>query len=129
MNQEGKKKQIIFIIIAFFLIGGIFYWFAYRPARIRHDCSWVKRVTPATPAQPAITKKDVEDGKREYDKCKKNPQTPNDGSYLSIFENLWCNDLLKKERLAIPAQPESVWYQKANKETYDFCIRENGLWR
>lgn len=63
------KKSFIFTILALFLIGGAFYWFAYRPAKIRHDCSWVKWIDPATLAEPAITKEDVKNSQLEYEKC------------------------------------------------------------
>ena len=42
------KKSFIFTVLALFLIGGAFYWFAYRPAQIRHNCSWVKWIDSET---------------------------------------------------------------------------------
>lgn len=108
------KKYIILLII---IIGFLFYWYAYLPGKIRHECSWVRRVTTATSAQPAITKEDVENSKVEYDKC------VNEGRGGRLF----CEYMLKQEGPAIPAKPEQVWYEKADSAEYNFCIHEQGL--
>lgn len=124
------KKSFIFTVLALLLIGGVFYWFAYRPAKIRHDCSWVRVVDPAKPAEPAITQEDVKNSQLEYDKCIVNEAKPEDyqGGRKFFFSAFPCETKLEKERPAIPAKPERVWYRKeADKDEYNFCIHEKGL--
>ena len=48
-------------------------------------------------------------------------------SFLSAEEKTLLGDLLKQEGPPIPAKPEQVWYRKAIKTEYDFCIHEKGL--
>jgi hypothetical protein len=85
----------------------------------------VKHITAATPAEPEIEEDDVETVKRAYNQCK------NNAAYINNYWNKYfCDNLSNgKGRPAIPAQSEGFWYKAATEETYDFCIRENGLWR
>ena len=57
ISKIGKfdKGKCFLFILGLALLAGWFYWFAYRPARIKHDCSWVKRHKNAIPARPAMT--------------------------------------------------------------------------
>lgn len=135
MNNEIKnvlfKKSFILIVLILFIISVMFYWFAYRPSKIRHDCSWVRMVNPATIAKPAITEEDIKNSQLEYDKCVKELAELNkyNTGYKRIFTNdgIMCDDLLKKERPFIPAKPERIWYKKARENEYNFCIHEKGL--
>ncbi|GEM_PF-2341910 len=171
MKELIRNKTFIVSIFLLLVIGGVFYWFAYRPAQIRHECSWVKRISgtstydldneyqrlfPEKTQQKktiiiekssAITKEEAEASQLEYEKCNKNPQSYKHGRYISPlssfdeeFAKVWgtapvtsndlfCDQFLKTERPEIPAHPEQIEYQKANKEQYEFCIREHGLWR
>lgn len=38
-------KQIIFILIVSVVLGGVFYWFQWRPAKIIKDCERSARIT------------------------------------------------------------------------------------
>ena len=136
MNNEIKnvlfKKSFILIVLILFIISVMFYWFAYRPSKIRHDCSWVRMVDPAIPTKPAITKEDVKNSQLEYDECTKELaelNKYNNSSRKRIFTNdgIRCDSLLKQERQLIPAESERIWYKKANKDKYNFCIHEKGL--
>jgi hypothetical protein len=122
MKKIFFNKTFIFTVLALILLGGLFYWFAYRPTQIRHDCSWVKRVNPSTPIQPAITKEDVEASKIKYNECINERKNRGD-----LFKGLFCDSLLKQERPIIFATPETYWYAKANQNEYNFCIHEKGL--
>ncbi len=153
--SNGKIYLVISLLFIVIIGGGAFYWYEFRPAKIRHDCSWVRKVNPAEPALPAITKEDVEKGKQEYLECLKTEadkatlsesldnyiktgsvNTPkeentawdklNNDSH-NYFVGLFCDRSLKQERPAISAKPEQAWYKEANKNEYDFCIHEKGL--
>lgn len=138
MKKVLSNKIFIFSVLIILLLGILFYWFAYRPSKIRHDCSWTKRIDPAKPIAPAITKEDVENSKLEYDECiVSQAKLKNEHGYISMFNDAGeyansfygvnCHTLLKQERPAIPATPEQVWYQEADEYEYDFCIHEKGL--
>jgi len=114
------KKTFIFTILALILIGGSFYWFAYRPTKIRHDCSWTKVTEPA---KPAVTKEEAEASRLKYDGCKEREREDGNNPY-GIKTTSFCDISLKQES---PAIPKKVWYRKANKDEYNFCIHEKGL--
>ncbi len=135
------NKLFIFTTIVLIVIGIAFYWFAYRPSRIRHDCSWVEGRKAATSEQPAITKQDADDSQVQYGKCNdKYPDHDFGGSMQDLLDSAnvevaiikefgvkRCKDLVKYERPIISAQPESVWYRPATDKEYNFCIRDKGL--
>lgn len=37
---KENKKKISLILLGFFLLCGWFYWFQWRPAKIRSYCDW-----------------------------------------------------------------------------------------
>lgn len=130
MKNLFVNKFYILTILIFVLVVGVFYWFAYRPARIKHNCSWVRMVSPATPIIPAITKDEASNSQLEYNKCVASESKPENNQgvgYRSMWADFACGHLLKKESPIVPAKSEQVWYRKANKTEYDFCIHESGL--
>lgn len=140
MEKIFQNKLFVLTVLLLILVGGVFYWFAYRPARIRHDCSWVKQISPAMPAEAAITKEDADASQREYNECLGRYPAPieKQGFDLSAFPGsaidalnakYKCDGLLKQERPAAPAKPETEWYREAREKEYDFCIHEKGLLR
>lgn len=38
MKNPLANKQFIYIILAILMIGGLFYWYEWRPSNIRQDC-------------------------------------------------------------------------------------------
>lgn len=38
---KQNKYRVLLILLGLLLISGWFYWYELRPARIRHDCSWI----------------------------------------------------------------------------------------
>ena len=140
LKQNWFRVAIIGLLLLF--MGGLFYWFAYRPANIRHECSWTRRVNPATPTENAITREEADASKIKFDLCIQElpvkQKTTRNGFDFSAFElspypsaidKLNCESLLKKEHPVIPAKPEEVWYGEATKQDYEYCVREHGLWR
>ncbi|KKQ66847.1 MAG: hypothetical protein US86_C0003G0090 [Candidatus Daviesbacteria bacterium GW2011_GWA2_38_24] len=45
-----NKRLLIIVIITLFTF--LFYWYELRPARIRHDCSWVQHPDDPTRWEP-----------------------------------------------------------------------------
>lgn len=128
-----NKKYYFLAILIFVLVVVVeaFGWFEIRPSNIKHECSWVRMVDPAIPAEPAITKEEAENSKLEYNRCISNQTVPeNDGWAQANLEakRAMCERfVLKQERQAILAQPEHEWYRKARETEYNFCIHEKGL--
>ncbi len=92
-----------FVCILLILAGGLFYWYEYRPAKIKHDCSWINRHSDPIIARDGKSKEEIEN-------CKK------DGG-------LFC-DLFSE---STPAQPAKDWWEQATLKEYNFCIHEKGF--
>lgn len=111
------------ITVILILITGIFlYYYIFRPPMVRRDCSWIEVRVPAVPEQPAISKEEAQDSLDGYNKCLSESKRKDDP-----FSGLFCDDLLKKERVMVPARPAYTYLRKATVSEYNFCIHENGL--
>lgn len=42
MSKVRLALKVIVIVLILGLIAGVFYWFEYRPTKIRKDCSWIE---------------------------------------------------------------------------------------
>ena len=135
------KFRYLSLFLVITILGLVFYWYGYRPSKIKQDCSWVKVVEKAIPEKFAITSEDVEDSLIKYDEC-----IERNGGKIGLEDALdsyietgtWdelnkaaainlCEQLIKVEREAIPAIPEREWYREAEKDEYIFCLHSNGL--
>lgn len=105
LKQNWFKAYLLAIIVV--MAGGVFYWFEWRPAKIRHDCSWVKRHADAA---SEITQK-------QHDECIANLTSSERGG---IYSDFLCGSVRS-------AQPAKDWWEEAIKPEYDFCIHERGL--
>lgn len=101
--MEILKKYWLIILLAFAIIGGLFYWYEWRPVKIKHDCSWVHKYSDPIPASPGKSKEEI-------DNCKKEGK-------------MFC-DLFSEQT---PAQPAKDWWEPASTKEYTFCIHEKGL--
>lgn len=54
LKIKENKNRIFLILLVLFLISGWFYWFQFRPAQIKHDCSWVQIEDGSGRWRPAI---------------------------------------------------------------------------
>lgn len=63
--MEKIKQNWIIILFSLLLFGGLFYWWEWRPAHIRQECSWVKRSSE----QPAKTWYEPEKNPDKYQFC------------------------------------------------------------
>lgn len=126
-TKFNYKKKLLLILLGMFLLVGWFYWFQYRPAKIRHDCSWVKRHEDAIPAIPSKT---VEELKAEglIKDCKKEPKT--NYKYLPQLNEsceYFNNQIIQKYKSSKPAEPAKDWWEEATEQEYKFCLHNKGL--
>jgi len=105
------KKYLLIILSLIIIFCGLFYWYEWRPTRIKHDCSWVEKHSNFI---PEVTQKQVDE---ENTNCLK---IKNDNSNK-------FNKYLTCDKVTSPAQPAKTWWEKASKNEYDFCIHEKGL--
>lgn len=113
----------LFIILLIVILLSAFYWFEYRPAKIRQECSWVIQHQEATPYIPAVPEKSKEQLIAEgvYQDC-----SSQSGALLKTF----CehkNRSFEAGSPAIPAKEAKSWYDKATAQEYEFCIKSKGL--
>jgi hypothetical protein len=139
--NTGMNRTLSFNIAGIILVilSLSFYWFAYRPSRIKHDCSWVKVITPSIPAYPALTENQLQAQGLLKD-C------TFDDTVLSVsFDEaiqkrkaeLWAK--LKQEceqgnkriiqdySVARKEIPSKENWRKATDTEYKFCLRDKGL--
>jgi hypothetical protein len=102
----SKKLLIIIVILVIVLAGFAFFWYEWRPAKIKHDCSWVKRHSDPIPERLPKSQEEIDACKKE---CSGQP---------------FCCLAFS---LSHPAIPEKNWWEEASPEEYIFCIHEKGL--
>lgn len=107
-NDWWKISALAIFIIA---IVGWFYWYGFRPAQIRHDCSWVKKHAGEW----------LERTQSQYDECMNNCKNRpiSDNSLLFSFP-CSCEQ-------PHPYRSPIDWYEPASSAYYTFCIHEKGL--
>lgn len=116
-------KFLVFILI--FVGLAAFYWFEYRPTKIRQECSWVKKHQDSIPFEPAKTEEQLR-AEGVLDDCSQ-------ASYVGkTFDfNDFCEHrnktIIESYKEETPEQPARDWYEKANIQEYEFCIRSKGI--
>lgn len=117
---KKSPKLLFFWLMSIFLIlilSTVFYWFEYRPSKIRQECSWVQKHQDATAYIPAKTENELKEEGTFMD-CSK----ISTGAFKDFCEHR--NKSFGKEVLAQPARD---WYEKATTSEYEFCIKSKGL--
>lgn len=120
MKITSKCYLAPLMFISFLLIAG-FYWFEYRPAKIKHDCSWKlvhQDAEPATPEKPY------------YSKEEKEQILGNSLKNLDFWEKMNNDIALEHLNDVYPghdAVPGKDYWTKTSETEYTFCIREHGL--
>ncbi len=106
-------------------MGGWFYWYEVRPAKIRHDCSWVKHTSGFVDAIPAMTEDEL---------WQKGLLRDCSTAYESVFYEsvtTLCESsnsrIIEKYKNAIDAVPAKEWWEPANPKEYAFCLHDQGL--
>ena len=112
------------------LISALFYWFQYRPSRIKHDCSWIREYTEAIPYRPAMTEVELKD-KGFLKDCSTNGNFDNWISKRAEGVRSICESdnqrLIDEYGTDRPAVSANEWWRKARSEEYQFCLHDNGL--
>jgi hypothetical protein len=106
---ESNWFKLSLILITMITISSIFYWFEWRPAKIKHDCSWVRKHSDAV---TQITQE-------QYDKCCRENQEKSPFS-----DRYYCSYNCTNPRSAKPAND---WHEPASSTYYGFCIHEKGI--
>jgi hypothetical protein len=109
------KKQIFIFIASLLVLSGWFYWFQYRPSKIRQECSWIEHRSPAIQERSPKSEEEL----RKQGLLK-------DCSTFNTFPEL-CEQMNRELIEGNQAEPAKVWKEKAKKEEYEFCLHENGL--
>lgn len=124
-------KKIINLksLFILFVLSLLFYWFQWRPSKIKQDCSWVKHHTDAIQAREGLTESQLKEKGMLVD-CPL--QTQQEGVQLfelykntpnCYFENRRTIELNKP----IWYVPAKDWWEKATKDEYTFCLHDKGL--
>lgn len=130
---KENKYRVFLILIALLLLSGWFYWFQFRPAQIKHDCSWVKHTNEAIPARPTMSEEEL-----KAEGLIKNCSEEETKGYKSIFENPYLSilknecprknkQIIEEYKTARPAIPVKNWWVQADEYEYKFCLHDKGL--
>ena len=102
------KKIVIASISGVFLVSVAFYWFQWRPSKIRQECSWIKKHTDSLKGTT------TEEAQKFKEECLKKAKTE--------FAVTLCNI-----DIAHSPQPAKDWYEPAKEAEYNFCLHSKGL--
>lgn len=111
MKLPKINAKFILILVGLVLVVGWFYWYEWRPAKIRQDCSWVKKY-----GSERILREDLSEEERAIIKAE--PKS-------NLLESYRYEKVNNFDRFYID-KPVEYW-AKANDEEYKSCIREKGL--
>lgn len=127
-----KHTVLIIFLVALIILpisGGLFYWYEYRPAEIRRECSWVRKTEPAKPGQKALSENEL----RERGMLKECRKPDTDSSWLVERVYGICtheNDqIISQYKLDVDPIPEKEWWEEAHRIDYEFCIKSKGIER
>ncbi len=110
-----KSVGILLLIIA--LMGFSFYWFSWRPEKIRHNCSWIERTE-----QEKVLRSDLT---AEQKQILENYPTPTG----KLFDDYNAEEAFRKQYNtdSFYTTVSKLYWDQATDEEYKICIREKGL--
>lgn len=121
-------------MLTILVISGLFYWFQFRPSKIKHDCSWIAKHEDAVPERPAMTKEELlEKGMIQNcdilvdDPIDPNAIIPSMGTRRIQYCKRDTDPVVESYKKTIPAKPAKDWYEPSTDSQYKFCLRDNGL--
>ncbi len=131
------------IILALLVLGGCFYWFEWRPAEIKKECSYVPYKVEAV---TELTQETIDKEKADLDACvRKYPTIVTKGVPVDInrpsgrlgeyFDSLTSEKMATQcesmpnsyGEIARSASPARIEYRDANLSEYNFCLHSRGL--
>ncbi len=121
------------VSIAIVMITGLFYWFEYRPSKIKQQCSWIEEKTEAVPYRKAMNRGEmILNGLLEDCTKETFANNPNWNSLEKIeLEKRLCEVLndskVKEYSVEQEAIPSKSWWRKATTKEYEFCLHSRGL--
>lgn len=116
---------LLALVGATILIGGSFYWFEYRPAQIRSQCSWT---TDKKPDIPPFEGKTQEQADKENAALIKKCAGKNIDETLLSVDTALCNIAGKIAPKPSRAGKQGEEYVRVSTEKeYTTCLRHNGL--
>lgn len=130
------KKILIPTVLLLLILSFSFYWFAWRPAQIKHECSWIKHHNDAVSARPAMTMDQIKATELLMECPNDTPSiSPNNNVNRNIVVPLGVPNFCERHNQviiddyskSIQAVPARDWYEKATDEEYKFCLRNKGL--
>ncbi len=140
--------KVIMFILLILIFSALFYWFQIRPARIKHDCSWIKTHVDKVPAKPGKTPQQIaadsglslEDQQRaiKIAKGEIDPKKEIGNSDLSNpvdtlkqnLDTMALKDIGGRLINGIPAEKEVPAFdypREATPKEYTFCLHSKGL--
>lgn len=127
MTLMRNKPFLLLVLISLFLG---FYWYEIRPAKIRHDCSWVKVVEEGAPPRPAMTEDELRQ-KGLLEDCSKWYKSIFEGNEFAAGFRSSCEDENKRKIEEYKTPREAIspkeWWRKAREEEYKFCLHDKGV--
>lgn len=130
------KKIFISTVLLLIIFVFSFYWFAWQPSQIKHDCSWIKVTDLAVPAYSAMTEDELR-AKGLLKDCTLPTPTqilPKSSNVTNLFDYLLPNLCEDNNKIIIQEYskpheeiPEKISWRKAEDEEYKFCLRDKGL--
>lgn len=104
------------------VVGGWFYWFAWRPVQIRKDCAWVHVQIPAVAAIPPDPSVVIPSPTQEP-----SPTIKLTG-LLALTPYQGDQDIgeLIRKKNGTPRQPAQDYWTAASDDQYKSCLREAG---
>ena len=147
-----SKMPLIIVVTLIFLISAVsaFYWFQFRPSKIKHDCSWVTTHYDEVPAKLGKTEEELFSesklSRADFDRALKlargeiqprgelfNSFYPREVTESSGFQEFVDNRLkvlgenYLKQMQGTPFVEAHDEAKKATDEEYSFCLHDKGL--
>jgi len=113
-----KKDKILIlsgIILVCVILGGLFYWYQWRPAQIRHDCSGTKMHSDA------VMEMTQQQADIDNQNCINTEKSKPDFNPNNSFNFIFCDEKARSP------EPAKDWYEAATKDAYEFCLHNKGL--
>lgn len=140
-------SNLLFLLVFILLLGSAFYWFQIRPAKIKHECSWITTHFDKVSAKPSKTAEEVfaesKLNKEDFERALRlargevQPKSPVNASGVQNIQTI--EDNLQDRRLQSAGQemlkkmqgsPEMLARdetRRATGEEYSFCLQDKGL--